>query len=42
MNIDKALTWSPRVNPEEVDATFYDPTRELAQQSEQANMITQG
>ena len=42
MNVDKALPWSPRVNPEQIDPTFYDPTRELAQQSEQANLIMQG
>jgi hypothetical protein len=42
MNVDKALPWAPSVNPEQIDPTFYDPTRELAQQSEEANMITQG
>ena len=41
MGIDKQMPWSPRVDLEEPRPTFLDPTRELAQQSEQANIATQ-
>jgi len=42
MGIKKYMPWSPRVDLEEPRPTFLDPTRELAQQSEQANMAIQG
>lgn len=42
MGIKKYMPWSPRVNLEEPRPTFLDPTRELAQQSEQANIAIQG
>lgn len=38
MGIKKYMPWSPRVDLEEPRPTFLDPTRELAQQSEQANL----
>ena len=38
MGIKKYMDWSPRVDLEEPRPTFLDPTRELAQQSEQANL----
>lgn len=41
MGLDKQMPWSPRVDLEEPRPTFLDPTRELAQQSEQANIATQ-
>ena len=41
-NQKKYLPWAQNYNPEKLDPTFYDPTRELAAQSEQANLITQG
>jgi hypothetical protein len=37
----KGQPWSPRVDLEEPRPTFLDPTRELAQQSEQANIAAQ-
>lgn len=37
-DVDKALPWAARYEPELMDPTFYDPTRELAAQSEQANI----
>lgn len=38
MGIKKYMPWSPKVDLEEPRPTFLDPTRELAQQSEQANL----
>jgi hypothetical protein len=40
-DVDKALPWAARYEPEMMSPTFYDPTRELAQQSEQANIANQ-
>lgn len=42
MRIKKYLPWSPVVAPYVPDPTFYDPTRELAANAEQANIQTQG
>lgn len=41
-SIKKYYPWAPRYEPEVPRPTFLDPTRELAQQSEQANILTQG
>lgn len=41
MGIKKYMAWAPRVDLEEPDAVYADPTRELAQQAEQANIQTQ-
>jgi hypothetical protein len=41
-NQKKYLPWAQNYSPEKLDPIFYDPTRELAAQSEQANLITQG
>jgi ribosomal protein S16 len=38
---EKYLPWAASYNPEMLDPTFYDPTRELAAQSEQANITNQ-
>lgn len=38
----KYTPWAPRFEPEIPDVAYLDPTRELAQQSEQANIVTQG
>ena len=40
-NVQKALPWAARYEPELMTPTFYDPTRELAAQSEQANITNQ-
>ena len=40
-NVQKALPWAARYEPELMTPTFYDPTRELAAQSEQANIANQ-
>lgn len=37
-DVQKALPWAARYEPQLMSPTFYDPTRELAQQSEQANI----
>jgi hypothetical protein len=37
-DVQKALPWAARYEPELLSPTFYDPTRELAAQSEQANI----
>ena len=42
MGIKKYMPWAPKIDLEEPRPTFLDPTRELAQQSEQANMAIQG
>lgn len=42
MRIKKYLPWAPPINPYVPDATFYDPTRELASNAEQMNIGTQG
>ena len=41
MGIKKYMPWAPKVDLEEPDAVYADPTRELAQQAEQANIQTQ-
>ena len=41
MGIEKYMPYSPMVDLEEPRPTFLDPTRELAQQSEQANIASQ-
>ena len=41
MGMKKYMPWAPRVDLETPRPTFLDPTRELAAQSEQANMMTQ-
>jgi hypothetical protein len=41
-SVNKYFPWAPMVDLEEPTPTFLDPTRELAAQSEQANIITQG
>ena len=41
MGLKKYMPFSPRVDLEEPRPTFLDPTRELAQQSEQANIAAQ-
>jgi hypothetical protein len=40
-DVDKALPWAARYEPELMTPTYYDPTRELAAQSEQANIANQ-
>jgi len=40
-DVDKALPWAARYEPQLMSPTFYDPTRELAAQSEQANIANQ-
>jgi hypothetical protein len=40
-DVQKALPWAARYEPELMDPTYYDPTRELAAQSEQANIANQ-
>jgi hypothetical protein len=42
MGMKKYMPWAPRVDLETPRPTFLDPTRELAAQSEQANIMTQG
>ena len=39
-DVDKTLPWAARYEPQLMSPTFYDPTRELAAQSEQANTVT--
>lgn len=41
-SLKKYFPWAAPVDLEEPLPTYYDPTRELAAQSEQVNMITQG
>lgn len=41
MGVKKYMPWAPRAELETPRPTFLDPTRELAAQSEQANMMTQ-
>jgi hypothetical protein len=41
MNLKKYMPWESRVDLEEPRPTFLDPTRELAAQSEQANIASQ-
>tara|TARA_R110000822_G_scaffold1267_13_gene5716 strand:+ start:59 stop:2326 length:2268 start_codon:yes stop_codon:yes gene_type:complete len=41
MSLKKYMPWEARVDLEEPRPTFLDPTRELAQQSEQANIASQ-
>jgi len=41
MSTNKYMPWAPRVDLEEPRPTFLDPTRELAAQSEQANIAAQ-
>ena len=41
-SVNKYYPWAPFVDLEEPDPYYLDPTRELAQQAEQANIITQG
>lgn len=41
MGIKKYMPWAPRVDLEEPDVVYADPTRELAAQAEQANIQTQ-
>jgi hypothetical protein len=41
-SLKKYFPWSPRYEPEVPRPTFLDPTRELAAQSEQANILTEG
>jgi hypothetical protein len=41
-SIRKYFPWAQRFEPEVPTPTFLDPTRELAAQSEQANILTQG
>jgi len=42
MGLKKRLPWAPIVNPYVPTPTFYDPSRELAENAETANMSTQG
>lgn len=39
--VKKRLPWAPRYEPQLMTPTFYNPTRELAAQSEQANITNQ-
>jgi len=39
--IKKYMPWAPRFEPEVPDPTYLDPTRDLAQQSEYANLMAQ-
>ena len=41
MSLKKYMPWAPMVDFEEPEPVYLDPTRELAQQSEQANIITE-
>lgn len=41
MGLKKYMPWAPRVDLEEPDAVYADPTRELAAQAEQANISQQ-
>jgi hypothetical protein len=41
-SLNKYYPWAARADLEEPTNILYDPTRELAQQSEQANILTQG
>ena len=41
MSLKKYMPWAPKVDFEEPEPVYLDPTRELAQQSEQANIITE-
>jgi hypothetical protein len=41
-SINKYYPWAPRYEPEVPRPAYLDPTRELAAQSEQANILTQG
>ena len=40
--VQKRLPWAPKLNPQLMDPTFYDPTRELAATQEQYNIGMQG
>jgi hypothetical protein len=42
LGIKSYYPWAARFNPQFMDPTFYDPSRELAAQGEQANILTQG
>jgi hypothetical protein len=42
LGIKSYYPWAARLNPQFMDPTFYDPSRELAAQGEQANILTQG
>jgi len=42
LGIKSYYPWAARFNPQFMDPTFYDPSRELAAQGEQANIVTQG
>lgn len=42
LGIKSYYPWAARFNPQFTDPTFYDPSRELAAQGEQANILTQG
>ena len=42
LRVKKYLPWAPKVAPYVPDATFYDPTRELASNAEQMAIGTQG
>jgi hypothetical protein len=42
MRVKKYMPWTPKLAPYIPEPTFYDPTRELAAISEQANIATQG
>ena len=41
MSLKKYMPWAPMVDFEEPEPVYLDPTRELAQQAEQANIITE-
>lgn len=41
-SIKSYFPYADRFSPEFIDPTFYDPSRELAAQAEQANILTQG
>ena len=41
-SIKSYFPYADRFSPEFIDPTFYDPSRELAAQGEQANILTQG
>ena len=41
-SIKSYYPYADRFSPEFIDPTFYDPSRELAAQAEQANILTQG
>ena len=42
MSLNKYMPWAPMIDFTEPEPVYLDPTRELAQQSEQANIITEG